>query len=118
MSELTRIVTAAELDSLWKESSRHPVFLLKHSTRCGASAAARRDFRNFAVTHADADVGWAVVEIPECRELSDEIARRTGVPHESPQILRLQGGRVTWHASHWRISREALARALEVGPAV
>lgn len=98
---------------MFRESERLPVFLLKHSTRCGSSAAAWRDFRDFASHHDETEALWAVVEIPEHRELSDEVARRTGVTHESPQVLLLRAGQAAWHASRWRISRQALAKALE-----
>lgn len=112
MADLEQVETAAALEDLIRESDRRPVFLLKHSTRCGSSAAAWRDFRDFAAHHDAALALWAVVEIPAHRELSDEVARRTGVPHESPQILLLRGGRAAWHASRWRISRQALEKAL------
>jgi bacillithiol system protein YtxJ len=113
MPDPRRIETRDELDGIFRESALRPVFLLKHSTRCGASAAAWRDFRDFAAAHEAAPVGWAVLEIPERRELAEEVAQRTGVPHESPQILLLRDGIAAWHASRWRISGTALARALE-----
>ena len=112
MAQLRRLETAAELDEVFRESENRPVFLLKHSTRCGSSAASWRDFRDFASLHDD-DALYAVVEIPEWRELSDDVARRTGITHESPQVLLLRGGHAVWHASRWRISRQALTKALE-----
>ena len=113
MARLRRLETTTELDEVFRESGVRPVFLLKHSTRCGSSAASWRDFRDFASLHDEEDALYTVVEIPEWRELSDEVARRTGITHESPQVLLLRGGHVVWHASRWRISRQALAKALE-----
>ncbi|MEM7357326.1 MAG: monothiol bacilliredoxin BrxC family protein [Acidobacteriota bacterium] len=46
------------------------------------------------------------------RDVSNEIAQRTGVKHESPQALLMRDGTVTWHASHWSIQAEALQEAL------
>jgi bacillithiol system protein YtxJ len=110
---LRRVVSAQDLDAIFRESERRPVFLLKHSTRCGTSAATFRDVRDFASRRDDEEALFAFLEIPADRALADEVAERTGVKHESPQVLVLRDGRAAWHANHWRISKEALARALE-----
>jgi bacillithiol system protein YtxJ len=44
--------------------------------------------------------------------LSDTVAERLGVRHESPQALLIKDGRAVWHASHWSITSEALVSAL------
>jgi len=112
MAKLRRVETSDDLDALFRESGRRPVFLFKHSTRCGSSAAAWRDFESFVSSHEAEDAAWAFVEIPAQRELSEEIGRRTGIRHESPQVLLLRDGRAAWHASRWRISVATLERAL------
>lgn len=45
------------------------------------------------------------------RALSNEIAQRLGVRHETPQVLVVAGGRVTWHTSHAGVSAARVARA-------
>lgn len=116
MSELVRIHTPSELDALFQESNTRDVLLLKHSTRCGTSAAAFHDVRDFAAGRSDANTVFAFLEVPGDRSLSDDVTARTGVMHASPQVLVLRGGKVTWHASHWRITKEALAQALSAAP--
>jgi bacillithiol system protein YtxJ len=112
MPALRRIGSPGELEALFRESAEHPVLLVKHSTRCGTSAAVLRDVRDFASRRGDEDVAYAFLEIPEDRALADEVSERTGVKHESPQVLVLRDARAVWHANHWRISKDALARAL------
>ena len=51
-----------------------------------------------------------LVDVIEDREISAEITRASSVRHESPQVLLLKGGRVVWHASHYGITAEAVAR--------
>jgi bacillithiol system protein YtxJ len=53
-----------------------------------------------------------VVLVIENRRLSDIVAERLGVRHESPQALLIKDGRAVWHASHWSITSEALVNAL------
>jgi len=59
-----------------------------------------------------------LVEVQRARELSAEIENRLGVNHESPQVIVLRNGQVVWNASHYKITAEAVARAVhdsEVG---
>jgi bacillithiol system protein YtxJ len=60
----------------------------------------------------------ALVEVQRARELSAEIENRLGVNHESPQVIVLRNGQVVWNASHFKITAEAVTRAVhdsEVG---
>lgn len=83
----------------------------KHSTRCPVSSAAWREVSAFRREHPEAAV--YVVHVVEQRELSNAVASRTRVRHESPQAIVLQGGQVAWHASHEGVTAEALAGVLE-----
>ena len=110
MSDLIRVSDMAELDG-WMERSRgEPVWLFKHSLTCPISATALREFQEFARGAAGS---CAVIEVQTARDVSTELARRTGVRHESPQALLLRDGAVVWHASHWHIRADSLRRAAE-----
>ena len=114
MSETSRIESLAELDRLIEQSRETPVLLFKHSLTCPISSAALRQYQRFLGDRPAGDSAvYALVEIQNAREVSNEIARRTGVRHESPQALLLTGGEVAWHASHGSIRAEALASAVE-----
>jgi bacillithiol system protein YtxJ len=104
VAELVRITSLKELEAIFRESAARPVLLLKHSTRCGTSAAVFRDVHDFAARRDPASETYGFLELPRDRELADEVAARTGVRHESPQVLVLRDGRAAWHASHWRIA--------------
>lgn len=98
---------------LLAESAREPVMLLKHSTRCPISAAARRAFVQFAEALPQADCREVLVI--EQRSLSRWIAGETGVAHQSPQALLFVNGKVAWHASHYDITLESLQHAYASG---
>src|SRR5215467_8237815 len=99
-----------ELEQLLEQSRTDPVLIFKHSTQCPISTQAYEEFTDFAegVPHL---ICGAVLVI-ENRKLSNKIAERFGVRHESPQALLIRDGRVLWHASHWSISSDSLSEAV------
>jgi bacillithiol system protein YtxJ len=84
------------LDRLFEESFDRPVVLLKHSVTCGISAGVYRE-----VGYVAAQVN--VIVIQTHRDLSNAIAVRTGVRHESPQAFVLRDGKPVYYASHYDI---------------
>jgi bacillithiol system protein YtxJ len=92
-------------DDWMVRSKERPVVIFKHSTTCPISSAAYREMSDF-----EGEV--ALVQVPGARELSREIENRTGIRHESPQVIILFNGQVVWNASHWKISRESVAEAV------
>ena len=79
--------------------------VFKHSTTCPISAVAYEQMTRF-----DGEV--ALVEVQSAREVSKEIEKQTGIPHESPQVIILRNGKVVWNASHWKVKAEAVAEAI------
>ncbi len=67
------------------DSEREPVVLMKHSTSCPISAAARRACVQFAEQQPEAKCREVLVI--EQRPLSRWIAGETGVRHASPQVI-------------------------------
>jgi bacillithiol system protein YtxJ len=107
--EIARIESEKALDELFARSFERPVWVLKHSLVCPLSAEALREFGRFAATPTGSEL--RVLEIQRQRGLSQELARRTGVRHESPQAILVRDGKASWHASHWSITARALAAA-------
>ena len=93
------------LDRLFEESYERPIVLLKHSSTCGISAGVYRE-----VAFVAADVN--VVIIQTHRDLSNAIAARTGIRHESPQAFVLRHGKPVYYASHYDIEAERIAETL------
>lgn len=111
MNEPVLLDTAEALDAAFAASHQQPVFVFKHSLICPISTAAWSRFTNFAHAHAEG-AHYLFVEIQNTRPLSNAVAQRTGVRHESPQALLLREGAVVWHASHGGITEATLAEAL------
>jgi bacillithiol system protein YtxJ len=99
-----------DFEQLMERSKTNPILIFKHSTQCGISAQAYECLTDFEKGSSETFCG--VVLVIENRELSDAIAERFHVRHESPQALLIKDGRPVWHASHWSITSESLSDAL------
>lgn len=95
------------LERLFEESFQRPIVLLKHSTSCGISSGVYRE-----VSMVSGDVN--VVTMQTHRGISDEIALRTGVRHESPQVIVLRNGEPVYHASHYDIEAANIEATLVI----
>ena len=93
------IDSVEELESLINESHERPVVLFKHSSTCGISSAVYS-----YVSGLDAKINLIVVQ--NARSVSNAVAERTGIRHESPQAIVLKGGKPAYHASHYDITAE------------
>jgi bacillithiol system protein YtxJ len=111
----TALTDEAQLDAIDRLSAERPVLIFKHSTRCSISSAALNRLES-AWSAADAIPGTLYyLDLIRFRGISNAIADRYGVQHESPQVLVIHHGRCVHHASHFGItyagSREALHAA-------
>ena len=65
-------------------------------------------------SHADGPhAHYALVTVQTHRDVSTAISTRVGIRHETPQALLIMGGRVVWSASHFRVTAEAIAKAIQ-----
>jgi bacillithiol system protein YtxJ len=96
-ARFNEISDAAELDAIFERSNEQAVVLFKHSTTCPISAGVYQEISN-----ADADINLIVVQ--RARNLSEAVAERTGIRHESPQALVIKNGEVVYHAAHYDVT--------------
>ena len=104
-AEFVAVEDAGALEELFARSGDSPVVLFKHSTTCPISARAYRQMSRLDRSVA-AEVGLVVVQ--QAREVSNRLAERTGVRHESPQVIVLRGGAPVWSASHYDITTDSV----------
>ena len=80
--------TLDQLDEIVKESKSQPVAIFKHSTRCGISRMVLKQFEsNYDLN--DKQLKLYFLDLLQNRDISNEIAARFKVPHESPQMICL-----------------------------
>jgi bacillithiol system protein YtxJ len=100
-----------DLDQLLTASNNGPVLLFKHSHSCGVSMEALDELLAH-LNDASTDAKYGIVTVQTHRSVSNEVAARLGVRHETPQALLVRDGRVVWSASHFRVTAEAVAQAI------
>lgn len=93
------------LDDSFLRSNDRPVILFKHSLTCPISSAAYQEMQRLTYE-------VSLIVIQNSRDTSVEIERRTGVRHESPQVIIIRNGTAVWNASHWSITADAVERAV------
>lgn len=105
-------LTAVEqLAPLTAASHEKPVVIFKHSTRCGISAMVLHRMEQEWGLEPGL-VHMYFLDLIAHRPVSNEVADRFGVPHQSPQLILIKEGRVTYHTSHMAISTQELVGQL------
>ena len=100
--------TIEQLDTIVQESYEMPVLIFKHSTRCSISRFALKRFEN--EFELQEKVITYFLDLLNYREISNEIAVKFGVQHQSPQVLLLKNGKVVYYDSHDGIEAEELKK--------
>ncbi len=96
-----------QLDELVENSKTTPVAIFKHSTSCGISRMVLKQFESEYDIPIDT-LQAVYLDLKAFRAISNEIAERFGIRHESPQLLLLKNGNVVYSDSHGAISVAAL----------
>jgi len=99
------IESEVDLDQLQKNSFDKPQIIFKHSTRCSISAMAKG--RLDSAPDSDA-LAFHYLDLIQYRALSNEIADRFHIAHQSPQALLIKNGECVLELSHWDIRYDEL----------
>lgn len=91
-----------QLETLEAGSNERPQVIFKHSSTCGISSMVLKMFNGSYDSTLDCDLYFLTIQAH--RDLSNAIADKFGVRHESPQLLVVKNGEVTFHASHGAIA--------------
>ena len=102
------LVTMSQLDEVVKQSFEKTVLLFKHSTRCSVSRMVLRQFENAFML--EEEITPYFLDLLEHRDISNEIAFRFGVQHQSPQLIVIKDGIAVYNASHESIAVQDLKK--------
>lgn len=92
---------------LIEESQKNPVLIFKHSTRCSISVFALNRLEKSWDEKAK-DLKPYYLNLLAYRDISNAIAERFSVHHESPQVLVIKNKECVYDASHIEINYNEL----------
>jgi bacillithiol system protein YtxJ len=102
----TELTDTAQLMEIEAISNEKTVVIFKHSTRCSISRMALKQFeREFDLNDT---VDAYFLDLIAHRDISNEIATRFNVYHESPQLILIKNGKAVYDVSHSDIDAIAL----------
>ncbi|GAB3418196.1 bacillithiol system redox-active protein YtxJ [Niabella aquatica] len=87
----------AQLDEINKKSFSKPQLIFKHSTRCSISSVIKN--RLYKGTLPE-NIDFYYLDLIANRDISNAIAEKYEVAHESPQALLIKDGRCIFNESH------------------
>jgi bacillithiol system protein YtxJ len=100
-----------QLDDLLENSVNQKVIIFKHSTRCSISVMVKdRLERNWSKDLENQEIYY--LDLLNYRDVSNAIADKTGVEHQSPQVVIIENGICIFSANHNFISADAIKHEL------
>ena len=98
-----------QLESIIEDSYSSPQIIFKHSTTCPISGMAKRRLEG----EWSLDINPYYLDLLSYRSISNDIADRLDVIHQSPQIIAVHNGKAIYNESHLDISASGLRQGLE-----
>ncbi|MGA1340474.1 MAG: bacillithiol system redox-active protein YtxJ [Flavobacteriaceae bacterium] len=95
-------LTSMDQMDTWNEEQENPIYVFKHSTSCGVSRMVLKDITQ-RLTSQRGPGTYFLLHLIENRAISNEIAARFGVVHQSPQFLKIEQGKCSLHEAHYSI---------------
>lgn len=87
-----------QLDEIVENSNNKTIGIFKHSTRCSISRFALKRFENEYNLEDKVDLYF--LDLLNYRDVSNEIANRFELIHQSPQLILIKNGVAVYDASH------------------
>lgn len=104
--EWRQLTDLGQLNEIAALSNEKPVLIFKHSTRCSISRFALKQFEN--EFDLEEKITPYFLDLLNYREVSNEIAHRFDVVHQSPQILLIKNEKAIFSTSHEDIDAKFL----------
>ena len=96
-----QLTDLGQLNEIIAESADKPVIIFKHSTRCSVSRMVLKQFEIEFDLHEK--ITPYFLDLLEHRDISNEIASRFVVFHQSPQLIVIKDGNAIFNDSHGSI---------------
>ncbi len=91
-----------QLDEIAEQSKTRTQLIFKHSTTCGISRMVLNMFTGSYPLGEEQDIYF--LDLHAHRAVSNAVESKFGVVHQSPQLLVIKDGVVSFHTSHGAIA--------------
>lgn len=96
------------IDKIIEESKDKPVVIFKHSTSCSISSMALNRLERSWNESEMSEVKAYYLDLISYKDISNAVADRFEVMHQSPQVLLIKDGECVYDDSHMGISYQNL----------
>ncbi|PWL38658.1 bacillithiol system redox-active protein YtxJ [Flagellimonas aquimarina] len=96
------LTSVEQLDEIAEKSKTRTQLIFKHSTTCGISRMVLNMFTGSYSLSDEQDIYF--LDLHAHRDVSNEVQYKFQVMHQSPQLLIIKNGEVTYHTSHGAIA--------------
>ncbi|MBP7185155.1 MAG: bacillithiol system redox-active protein YtxJ [Saprospiraceae bacterium] len=111
MLDWKNLFSIEQLDEIDRISEEKPCLIFKHSTRCSLSDLVLKRFENNWDVSSEL-IPIYFLDLVQYRQVSNHIAERYSVEHESPQVLLIEKGSCIFAESHLDIDTNELKDTL------
>jgi bacillithiol system protein YtxJ len=101
-----------QLEECWNLSHQKPQLIFKHSTRCSISIMALTRFQGSGILDSDA-IDSYYLDLLKFRNISNAIESKSGVVHQSPQVIVLSKGEVFLSETHGMINGRSILQEIK-----
>lgn len=100
------------VEKVFTASGGRVQLILKHSQSCAVSFFAKQNLDSVPLDEWP-EMDRSMVEVVRFRPVSQYIAQKTSVRHESPQVLVIANGEVVFNTSHSEVNKVNIQQAYE-----
>ncbi len=98
-------------NDLIEQSKEHPLFLFKESMTCPISMKAKEEVDAFVSDGSPYPV--YILAVQEQQEVSEELAEKLKVRHETPQVIFVKDGKAVEVLNHRDVTAENIEEMIE-----
>ena len=113
--EWNELRTLEQVDQIVEESKSAPVLIFKYSSRCSVSRMALDRLERKWKAGETRNPKPYFLDLLSHRDTSRRVESQFDVPHESPQVLLIEGGVSVYDESHFGIDYDQIMQASRRG---
>ena len=106
--EWNELTSEKQLDKLVELSEDYRVVMFKHSTSCGISRMVLKNLESQISSNEPSQTQYFFLDLLKYRSISNAIADKFQVIHQSPQMIILDNKKVVYADSHSSINIDYL----------